>query len=241
MTDTHERAKLAQLKQAFCGELDAAEQEELAGFLATEEGREFSDTTAEVIDLVRKLDVGVNVVPAPIDMGLRFERTMREQARESRKRFVPFCVGVFALFSLGLLGPVVFGKPGMNAEGWMELSIVIYGGASAFCFAVWLRNRRILRERDVIAYMAASEPVSPRSLRSRLLRWTVVLLSLAYLAERHFGWPIAISVCAAMVLFRCWGVRNLRHERLKQDAELWSWWYGEGPKSGQGRARTKHP
>jgi len=229
MTEAQERAKLAHLKQSFGGDLDASEHEALTRFLDTEDGREFSDRTAEILGLVRELDVGVTVSPAPDDMGTRFEREVRADAREFRKRFVPFCLAAFALFSLGLLGPVVFEKPGMDAESWLQLVVVLYGSAALFCLGMWLHNRRMLRERDVIAYMAVSERRAPRSLAARLTSWAVVLLSVGYLAEMVWGWPIALSGLAGALALRSWMTRHLRRARLKHDAELWSWWYDDAP------------
>ncbi len=237
-TDPSGAAKLAVLKSLYGEELSDDERTLSARFLATDEGRAFRSSNEETLALLRCLDRPAASTP-PEGMVTRFERTIRGTARETRLRFGRFCLGVFGIFSLGLLLPLVFPKPGrpMNSSAWGELAIVLGGGAALFCWAVWVHNRRLERETDVIGFMLLSEGRARHSRWRHVILFTLIALLTTHAAERSYGWPttlIATAVVGGVMLLMKHLLRSsLRTTRMRQDPELWTWWY-EGDVPGDG-------
>ena len=230
MTTHDDSARQAHVKSVFGGELTDAERNALASFLETDEGREFRDCTDAFVDLLRGMDDDIVVPPAPTDLQNRFARHVREQARTFRRRFVRFCAGVYAFFTLGLLLPLVVPmRREMDAEGWTQLSIVMFGGATLFCAAMWWHNHRTLAADDVATHLAQIEGRVPAPRWRIAVRWTALVIVLSYLAHARWGWTrtlISSTAIAAVMLIFYEGIRaQTRRTRLAQNEELWSWWY----------------
>ena len=229
MNERDEHLRELHLKRAFGGELSAEERELLALFERSAEGAHFEKETATLrARLERVAEVRVKP-PAGADLRARFEDEMRAEAREFRRRFVPFCLTVVALFGAGGLVLTLAARGTPREEGLGDLWLLFGAGALALCATMWVSTGRRLRTPDVARSLADTRTPP---LRRPFTAWTaLVLLLCPVLLAHRAGWPGAVGLTVlGLIVLRvlAHGLHAVeRRRRLREDAHLWRWWYGD--------------
>jgi hypothetical protein len=230
MSEAHEREQQLVLKEIFGARLTPEEARELEAFRSTAAGGE-SERSAR--DFKRLIDeIGV-VRVEPIDaraMVTRLETTLREQGKAFRRRFLPFCLAVYALFALGALVFSALPSPGKSGAGPASLWIVMLGGATVCCVFAFLRMHRLEHGHLYDELAAAGSGRATRTLEQRAGSWLLIALVATLIGLRE-GWSFAAGFTALVVLgtlaLAALARRAVKRSRIREDPELWSWWYGE--------------
>jgi len=225
------------LKAELGGELGAEERRDLERFLGTTEGRAVQTGVRATRALLRDdgsgNDGSVGVVEVA-DLRARFETTARERARFVRGRFRGFLLLSFGVATgwavfFGHVLPLIHPKqPGPGDV--LTLWLVLYGGAALFCAYMLYRLYEMERAPDLFDRLTGRERRVPRTLAAHLRKAPIAFLLIALVANQE-GWARAtIGVLSLWTLFAFAAHflrARLRRERMGEDAELWSWWYGE--------------
>lgn len=229
MNERDEHLRELHLKGAFGGELSAEERELLTAFERSAEGARFTAETARLrTRLERVAEVRVKP-PAGADLRASFEERMRAEAREFRRRFVPFCLTVVALFGAGGLALTFAARGTPREAGLPDLWILFGAGALTICTTLWVSTARRLRTPDVTSLLADTR--TPPLRRPFTASTAILLLLCPALLAPRLGWPAALAITGvALGVMRvlAQGLHTLeRRRRLRADARLWSWWYGD--------------
>ena len=238
MKAEHDSQEQLVLKAEWGAPLTPQEAEALEKFLSTPQGRAYLDGVRATKKLIRQEG---SVIPEEVIdqeqstyLREKFEATLRARAQTTRSQFRGLLLvsfGAAAAFSLffGHILPRFHPKqPGPGDV--LSLWIVLLGAATLFCLYMLYRLHELQHAPDLFDRLTARERRVPRTIAAQLRRMPTMLF-LIYLLSLEEGWGKALVVVPTMwVLFALaahYLRRTLRRERMGEDRELWSWWYGE--------------
>lgn len=168
----------------------------------------------------------------PPDLVARFEETSIAKAERFLANFPYFLMLVLGISGLASIGLVYAKTGGMPLEPFFQVLLVEWGLLGAFAFACWRRARRTLREEDLVRFLSARETGAHRSPATRALTWAALAV-LVFLQARRSGWLKASAFFVVLLVGMYVAARLLRRQearrRMREDSELWSWWYGTAP------------
>ena len=170
------------------------------------------------------------------DLVARFRQTELAKAEATLRRLPYFLLCLLGGSGLFSIGGVYAKTGGVSLDAFLQLLLVEWCGMGLFAFAIWRRARRILREQDLVRFVSARESGAHRSPAIRALNWgafAVLLPVLFALWARRHGWLVSSTAIAAFLVAMFLAARlarrlrrQLARQRLREDRELWSWWYG---------------
>jgi len=229
MNERDEHARELHLKRVFGGELSDEERALLAPFERSSEGARFAAETARLRASLERATGLRARPPEGAELRARFEERLRGEAREFRRRFLPFCLVVVALFGAGGLALTLLARGTPREAGLGDLWLLFGAGALALCATMWVSTGRRLRAADATLLLADTRTPP---LRRPFTAWTALaLLACPTLLVPRLGWTTAAAVTVlGLITLRllAQGLHALeRRRRLREDARLWSWWYGD--------------
>jgi len=225
----NEELEIARLKRAFGGPLDERERALLAG---DEAPGSAGWLRAQLAAWEPAPDAEAERrAEGPADLVARFETTTVAKAAAFQRGFARFVALVAAVSAVPALLVVYLKTGGLPPLAVLEVLALMWGMMGLFCLACWLRARRILRDEDLVRSVSGRESGRARRGWKRAVVVLLLLVLLAFEARRS-GWLAAAgamgALAVAMTLAERWLRRGERARRMREDRELWSWWYGEG-------------
>ncbi len=234
---TEEYGEILILKSEYGAKLSAEESRALEQLLATREGRAVQAGIRATRALASRGlagDVGALTSEEAASMRARFEERIREQAGGVRKQMLGF---IAVTFGAAIIGTCFFGYvlplfhpkqpgPGDVASLW----ILTLGAATLFCATMYYRLTLIHRAPNLFDQLTGRERRVPRTIKAHLRKFPIFLLLVLWWARDLGWWRSAATVLTLWIAFAVTAhfLRGrLRKERMGEDQELWTWWYGE--------------